>query len=55
MNSLERTLIGKAGYDNGWEVLVESVPSMFYWPLPSTKRRRVSLNQNRAGGVSIYL
>ena len=26
MNSLERTLIEKAGYDNGWEVVVESVP-----------------------------
>ena len=26
MNSLERTLIEKAGYDNGWEVVVKSVP-----------------------------
>lgn len=26
MNSLERTLIEKAGYDNGWEVVVESIP-----------------------------
>ena len=25
MNSLERTLIEKAGYDNGWEVVVKSV------------------------------
>lgn len=26
MNSLERTLIEKAGYDNGWEITVESAP-----------------------------
>lgn len=26
MNALERTLIEKAGYDNGWEIVVESVP-----------------------------
>lgn len=26
MNSLERSLIEKAGYDNGWEIVVESVP-----------------------------
>lgn len=26
MNSLERTLIEKAGYDNGWEVVVDSQP-----------------------------
>lgn len=26
MNSLERTLIEKAGYDNGWEITVESNP-----------------------------
>ncbi len=25
MNALERTLIEKAGYDNGWEVVIESV------------------------------
>jgi len=26
MNSLERSLIEKAGYDNGWEIVVESLP-----------------------------
>ena len=26
MNSLERSLIEKAGYDNGWEVVLESHP-----------------------------
>ena len=26
MNSLERTLIRKSGYDHGWEVIVEEVP-----------------------------
>jgi putative restriction endonuclease len=48
MNALERTLIEKAGYDNGWEVVVESRPEQV--ALASALHRLRALVRPDSGG-----
>ncbi len=38
MNSLERSLILKAGYDHGWEVVTADTPERVVLAPPSTGR-----------------
>ena len=48
MNSLERSLIEKAGYDNGWEIVLESVPEMVSLA-SALHRARASINPMQSG------
>lgn len=54
MNSLERTLIEKAGYDNGWEITVESTPEQVILASALHRARaRVSKSDHSRWGVEL--